>query len=693
MSQQQRGGQQQRSQQQTRQQPAPNLTTFLTTLFAALWARGSGVAPSGVTTTAASTPPTFQTTTAPAQTFQTRTFTGIPTQTKPATTPIDRKVIEKEATKQPTQKIDIEQAIKKFKEIKPIASPLTAAASTPPVKMPETPTTTKRTQPLMTPLTQPTQQKTKPTPQPVRQTTTFVADTLTRQPVDISQFQARSFEDFDIPYLTPQSRLTPRGRTELNLFLQRQQMGEGDFGPQGGGFGGGTGGFAPFGIGGSSVIAHTIKPGETLSKIARDYNTTIEEILRFNKENTTAIKSPNLIISGETIFVPIRQQKETKTEPSIDLLAQRLPTVEDINQKARELLSRRTEVKAPTLDTIRNFVNLLFMNQLSELEEKANRYFELSRPETYQETYQRLIEESGLPALYQRQFELQSILGKTREDVLREAAFSGGIVTESMVEEIVSFRQSMIKNELSSLVDLIESKERLVDRLMKYVDMDRDLLEKRIEKMLDLDKQILKLKKEMIDWNLDQIKETSLQNQRKLNFLVQSGALADYTDEMLLKMANPDDLLYTGFSIEELLALRESARFERQLKQERLINQMRRMEMAKERLEMQKERLRIQQQGKTQRTTPSSSAITSPFSKKQLAEIKKFGFNETQALEMLRWLRMGKTFSEIKREWQKVGWKESSLRTLYNIVIQNKPKREEDIEAQIRNLIKNIPAK
>lgn len=45
---------------------------------------------------------------------------------------------------------------------------------------------------------------------------------------------------------------------------------------------------------------YVVKPGETLSKIAKDYNTTVEITRKFNK-----IPNPNYILAGSTIILVV----------------------------------------------------------------------------------------------------------------------------------------------------------------------------------------------------------------------------------------------------------------------------------------------------------------------------------------------------------------------------------------------------
>lgn len=48
------------------------------------------------------------------------------------------------------------------------------------------------------------------------------------------------------------------------------------------------------------VMTYIIKPGDTLSSIARQFDTTVEELVRLNN-----ISDPDLIIAGETLLIPV----------------------------------------------------------------------------------------------------------------------------------------------------------------------------------------------------------------------------------------------------------------------------------------------------------------------------------------------------------------------------------------------------
>lgn len=48
------------------------------------------------------------------------------------------------------------------------------------------------------------------------------------------------------------------------------------------------------------TITYTVVPGDTLYRIARNYNTTVANILKFN-----AIPNPNYIYAGQVIVIPL----------------------------------------------------------------------------------------------------------------------------------------------------------------------------------------------------------------------------------------------------------------------------------------------------------------------------------------------------------------------------------------------------
>ena len=60
-------------------------------------------------------------------------------------------------------------------------------------------------------------------------------------------------------------------------------------------------GLAEGGAATQKYIRYTIVKGDTLSKLARIYNTTVDELVRINH-----IPDRNLIITGHTLLIPVK---------------------------------------------------------------------------------------------------------------------------------------------------------------------------------------------------------------------------------------------------------------------------------------------------------------------------------------------------------------------------------------------------
>ena len=73
------------------------------------------------------------------------------------------------------------------------------------------------------------------------------------------------------------------------------------------------------------TITYTVVPGDTLFRIARNFNTTIENILKFNY-----IPNPNLIYPGQIIIIPLSPPEAiiytVRPGDSLYLIAQRFGT-------------------------------------------------------------------------------------------------------------------------------------------------------------------------------------------------------------------------------------------------------------------------------------------------------------------------------------------------------------------------------
>lgn len=96
-----------------------------------------------------------------------------------------------------------------------------------------------------------------------------------------------------------------------------------------------------------------IKWGDTLSQLALDYNTTVEELVRLNN-----IENPNLIYAGNTLIVPINGSSQEGTSNETIYIVKRGDTLSQI------ALEFGTTVNAiAARNNIRN-VNLIYTGQV-----------------------------------------------------------------------------------------------------------------------------------------------------------------------------------------------------------------------------------------------------------------------------------------------------------------------------------------
>lgn len=73
------------------------------------------------------------------------------------------------------------------------------------------------------------------------------------------------------------------------------------------------------------TLTYIVKPGDTLSRIASDYNTTVENVLKFN-----SIPNPNLIYPNQQIILPLSPPEAiiytVKPEDSLYSIARKYDT-------------------------------------------------------------------------------------------------------------------------------------------------------------------------------------------------------------------------------------------------------------------------------------------------------------------------------------------------------------------------------
>jgi len=350
-------------------------------------------------------------------------------------------------------------------------------------------------------------------------------------------------------------------------------------------------------LGGSSyVFDYTIKPGDTLEKIASTFGVSIEELKKLNQDKKS-IKG--VLMEGETLRIPIKY-KEPEFNELIQQLIQSGLTTDQINRLQNQLYNYWVSKILPDR-IVDDTVAYLFNEEMRRLNDLLDAYNRHTSVESYKSIYQNLLNEYGIPADYQRLFDLQRIMQKTREDVLREAQLAGGIVTESQVEAVVNFRLGILKQEAETLSEIIDMKERMVDKMMKYVEMDREELNRRLEKALNIEERLFKLKMDAVKWQYDYMQDLMNKNKKKVDAFAEAGILHTFSPYYLSTFANPYHTNYSGYSPEELVALYQLSieierdkMYKRQQIEENIRKTIESLELARQRLELQQMRAQIQ---------------------------------------------------------------------------------------------------
>jgi|GEM_PF-4935069 len=316
-------------------------------------------------------------------------------------------------------------------------------------------------------------------------------------------------------------------------------------------------------LGGSSyVFDYYIKPGDTLEKIASNFRVSKEELLKLNQDKKSV---KGALMEGEALRIPVKYQ-EPEFNEILQQAIQSGYSIEQINQLQSQLYDYWIAKKTP-VGVADNVTNQLYQQEINRLNDLLNYYVQVNSADSYRDTYQKLLDEQGITADYQRLFDIQRIMQGTLDDVLKEAAAAGGIVTQSQVEAVVKFRQGILKQEAETLSEVIDMKEKMIDKTMKYVEMDRDELNKRLDKALGIQEKIADLQLKAAKWQYDYTQDLIDKNQKKLEGYVKAGLLHTFSPSYLATFANPYHLNYAGYTASDIaLFYQLSAETEREEK-------------------------------------------------------------------------------------------------------------------------------
>jgi len=305
-------------------------------------------------------------------------------------------------------------------------------------------------------------------------------------------------------------------------------------------------------LGGSTpVFEYVISPGENLTKIASRFGTSVEEILRLNKDRKDAIKDAagNIIIAGRSIRIPVIE----KTLPTTTITEKTPQTTEDINKQARDKLQQQPQELTP--DDWIKLIQQNFADNIKRIEDIYNNYAKLSDPNYYRNQYESLMNQLGIPDTLAQLRNIENIMASTRDDIMREAAAAGGLVTQSQVEEILNFRQGILKQQYRVLSDLLDEKERMLDKLMTYTHWDRQELDRMLDRELKLSEFEMTWQQKILDREWEIQKYVWDNNYKRIENYAKMGVLHTTSADYLAKLVDPTSPLYTGLSPDDLYAL------------------------------------------------------------------------------------------------------------------------------------------
>ena len=357
-----------------------------------------------------------------------------------------------------------------------------------------------------------------------------------------------------------------------------------------------TGGSTPF-------FGYVIKPGDNLSKIAQTYGTSVEDILRLNKDKTDAIKNipgrplGDIIIAGKEIRIPV-VQKDIK-QPG--LLGKNLKTAEQINNAAKE------QIQSPqpqlTEQSLSELINKNFQENIQSFENAYNQYVQLADVNNYSQQYETFTNQLGISDTMAQLKNIENVMANTKDDIMKEAAAAGGLVTESQVSEVLNFREEILKQQYSALTDLLNEKEKMLDKMMTYSRWDREELEKMLDRELRIKEFEANYMKNVFgqEWNV--MKYIQDRNRKMIEQEAKIGTLHTASPDYLAKLVDPMDPLYTGLDLDELnLWIQYSQRItqEKELNRQKILQQ----------LQIQKSReAREAKKAETEKKTKSSNTI------------------------------------------------------------------------------------
>ncbi len=228
------------------------------------------------------------------------------------------------------------------------------------------------------------------------------------------------------------------------------------------------------------------------------------------------------------------------TQPKIDTqtqaLNQQAKSIQTALQAQPEALSQPDQVRS-IADTTSEA-----QKQMDELQgllqQKMDSFMNpSSQQQTYQDYYNQLASQQGLPALDMQAINLQNIIAGTEDDIRNEIKAGGGFADESQVAALAATRNKVLTNELNSLNNLRQYKSDWINNQMSLYKEDQTTAANNFDKLFGYADKVASLqntidnsgfKNTLAYWNYQQKQQTQDINQ--LKFLSSQGSLGSLSD-------------------------------------------------------------------------------------------------------------------------------------------------------------------
>lgn len=114
----------------------------------------------------------------------------------------------------------------------------------------------------------------------------------------------------------------------------------------------------------------------------------------------------------------------------------------------------------------------------------------LGTQQTFEQQYQDLTTQAGIPALQTSLMNIQNVMNGTEDDIRTEITKAGGFATESQVQALTGARNKTLLTQANVLSNQLNTQEDYVNQMMQFSEADRADVEKQLDEKIGLTQQL-----------------------------------------------------------------------------------------------------------------------------------------------------------------------------------------------------------